>query len=367
MADDTRAVRESEALDWRALTAYLRETLPKQDAFATRYHPAALRGDDLIVEQYGGGHSNLTYLLRFGDVGLVLRRPPLGPVPPRAHDMAREFRWLAALHPHFPLAPQPFVLCEDTAVVGSVFYVMERRHGMVIRHEEPTGVAGRADVRTAISRSLVDTLAALHAVDVSAPPLSTLGKPAGFVSRQVRGWAERWSLAQTDEVPEMEAAAAWLDARIPPEPEHPGVVHGDFKLDNAILDPSNPARVVAVLDWEMCALGDPLVDVGIFLSYWIRTPGDQAGDVRDALSTVTDRPGWMSREAVLDRYAARSARDLRHIGFYETFAVFKLAVVLQQIYVRYVRGQTDDPRFATLGARVLALARRAAELMARHG
>jgi aminoglycoside phosphotransferase (APT) family kinase protein len=366
LADDTRAVRESEALDWGALTAYLRATLPKQDAFLARYDPAALRGD-IGVEQFGGGHSNLTYLLRFGAVGLVLRRPPLGPVPPRAHDMARECRWLSALHPQFPLAPQPFLLCEDTSIVGSVFYVMERRRGMVVRHEEPDGVAGREDVRAAISESLVDTLATLHAVDVSAPPLSTLGKPDGFVTRQVQGWSERWSLAKTDAVPEMEAVVDWLRARIPPDPAQPGVVHGDFKLDNAILDPSEPARVVAVLDWEMCALGDPLVDVGIFLSYWVRTPGAGESDAHDALSTVTDRPGWLSREAVLERYAARSGRDLRGIGFYETFAVFKLAVVLQQIYVRYVRGQTDDPRFAQLGARVLALARRAADLTTRHG
>lgn len=366
MADDTRAVRESEALDWDALTAYLRDTLPTQNAFLERYDPAALRGD-LGVEQFGGGHSNLTYLLRFGEVGLVLRRPPLGPVPPRAHDMAREFRWLSALHPQFPLAPQPFLLCEDTSVVGSVFYVMERRDGIVIRHEEPLGVAGQESVRAAISGSLVDTLAMLHAVDVREPPLSTLGKPAGFVTRQVQGWAERWSLAQTDPVPEMETVASWLRARIPPDPERPGVVHGDFKLDNVILDSSDRAKVVAVLDWEMCALGDPLVDVGIFLSYWVRTPGGGESDVQDALSTVTDRPGWLTREAVLERYAARSGRDLRGIGFYETFAVFKLAVVLQQIYVRYVRGQTDDPRFATLGGRVRALARRAADLTTRHG
>ncbi|MBM3773114.1 MAG: phosphotransferase family protein [Acidimicrobiia bacterium] len=366
MTNDTRAVRESEALNWGALTAYLRDALLKQDAFLARYGPTALRGD-IVVEQFGGGHSNLTYLLRFGDVGLVLRRPPLGPVPPRAHDMAREFHWLSALHPRFPLAPQPFVLCEDTAVVGAVFYVMERRRGMVIRHEEPVGVAGQEAVRAGISGSLVDTLATLHAVEAGAPPLSSLGRPAGFMTRQVQGWGDRWSLAQTDEVPEMETVAAWLRARIPPDPERPAVVHGDFKLDNVILDPLDPAKVVGVLDWEMCALGDPLVDVGIFLSYWIRTPGDHGSSIHDALSTVTDRPGWFSREAVLERYVATSGRDLRGIGFYETFAVFKLAVVLQQIYVRYVRGQTDDPRFATLGARVLALARRAADLTTRHG
>lgn len=365
MADDIRAVRDSEALDWRALGQYLRDTLPEQAVFRARHDPEALRGE-LTVEQFGGGHSNLTYLLRFGDVGLVLRRPPIGPVPPRAHDMAREYRWLAALHPLFPLAPQPFLLCEDPGVVGSVFYVMERRQGTVIRHEEPPGVRGREPVRRGISLAVVDTLAALHAVDATTGPLAELGRPVGFVARQVNGWTERWDHARTEEVPEMEAVAAWLRAHLPAEPAVPTVVHGDFKLDNVMLDGGDCTRVVAVLDWEMCALGDPLVDVGILLGYWLPTPGEVGEGVHDALSTVTDRPGWFTREEVLDRYAARSGRDLTGIGFYETFAVFKLAVVLQQIYVRYVRGQTDDRRFATLGTRVRRLAARAAGLVARQ-
>lgn len=366
MANDTRAVRTSEALDWPALTAYLRDRLPLQPAFRERFAAGTLN-EPLEVEQFGGGHSNLTYLLRFGSVGLVLRRPPIGPVPPRAHDMAREYRWLAALHPLFPLAPEPFLLCEDTAVIGSVFYVMERRRGVVIRHEEPPGVAGRPHVRQGISEALVDTLATLHDVDVRTSPLSTLGKPSGFVSRQVQGWTERWVRARTTDVPELEAAASWLAEHVPPDPGRPGVVHGDFKLDNVLLDTSDPTRVVGVLDWEMCALGDPLVDVGIFLGYWLARPGERAAGSPDALSTVTDRPGWLSREALLERYATKSGRDLTGIGFYEAFAVFKLAVVLQQIYVRYVRGQTDDPRFAGLGDRVVRLGRRAVDLIAQNG
>ena len=365
MPDDTRAVRDSEALDWKALTAYLRDALPRHPASATRLRPDDLDGD-LVVEQFGGGHSNLTYLLRFGSMGLVLRRPPLGPVPPRAHDMAREFRWLSALHPRFPLAPEPLLLCEDTSIVGSVFYVMERRQGLVIRHEEPPLVAGHEDVRRAISESLVDTLADLHAVDAGAPALAELGRPAGFVARQIRGWSERWAAARTDDLPEMEATAAWLAAHLPTEPIRPTVVHGDFKLDNVMLDARDPTRIVAVLDWEMCACGDPLVDLGILLGYWLGWPDDDRAGGHDALSTVTHRPGWLDRQAILDRYAARSGRDLGGIGYYETFAVFKLAVVIQQIYVRYVRGQTDDPRFAGLGTRVRRLAHRAAALTIQH-
>jgi aminoglycoside phosphotransferase (APT) family kinase protein len=322
---DTRPVRPSEQLDWPALAAYLREHLQAEG--------------DLHVEQFPGGHSNLTYALTLGTRELVLRRPPFGPVPPRAHDMAREFRVLEAVHPHFPLAPKPYLLCEDTAVIGSVFYVMERRHGLVIRDDGPESLA---PLRARISASVVDTLADLHAIDVTAPGLSTLGKPAGFVARQVRGWTERWHGAKTSDIPEMEALAAWLEQRIPADPARPTLVHGDYKLDNVMLDAADPSRLVGVFDWEMSALGDPLVDLGILLCYWVHT--------------ATPQPGWFGRDEILARYAQRSGRSLDGIAFYEVFAVFKLAVVIQQIYARFVRGQTDDPRFAPLGDRVALLA-----------
>jgi aminoglycoside phosphotransferase (APT) family kinase protein len=360
VADETRPVRESEGLDWPAVVAYLREALPRAHAFATRHDRGKLDRPP-VIRQFPGGHSNLTYLLRFDDVEIVLRRPPLGPVPPRAHDMAREARWLGAVHEAFPLAPAPLLLCEDLAVAGTVFYVMERRSGLVIRHEEPPAVAGREEVRRGISEALVDTLAALHAVDVTTEALAGLGKPAGFVARQVDGWIDRWHRSATTPIQEMEALAEWLRNRLPPEPSRPSVVHGDFKLDNVVLASDDPRRLVAVLDWEMAALGDPLVDVGIFLAYWV--PLGAPGEA-DALSTVTDRPGWLPRDEVLGRYEAVSGRDLRSIRFYETFALFKLAVVIQQIYVRYVRGQTDDARFAALGSRVERLAHRATGLAA---
>jgi aminoglycoside phosphotransferase (APT) family kinase protein len=353
---DTREVRSGEELDWKALETYLRLHLPIQH----------IKGLDLSremeVTQFPGGHSNLTYLVRFGGAELVIRRPPLGPVPPKAHDMGREYRWLAALNPLFPLAPRTYLLCEDAAVIGSVFYVMERRRGVVVRAEEPMPLRDHPEARRRVSEALVDTLSDLHSLDVTTGPLAALGKPAGFVDRQVRGWNERWKGSKLDELPEMDALADWLIARIPPDADPPAVVHGDFKLDNVLLDPLDLGHLVAVFDWEMSALGDPLVDLGILLAYWAPTaPPSQ----RDALTTVTHRPGYYTRQEILDRYAARSGRDVSNITFYETFALFKIAVVIQQIYYRYKRGQTQDARFANFGERVAYLARHATALAQR--
>jgi aminoglycoside phosphotransferase (APT) family kinase protein len=351
---DVRAVRAGEQLDWARLVAWLRERLPAYGI------PGLDVSRDPDVSQFPGGHSNLTYLLTFGDVDVVVRRPPLGPVPPTAHDMAREFRWLSAMHRVFPLAPKPYLLCEDTSVVGSVFYAMERRRGLVVRAEEPPELADQPDARRALSASLIDTLADLHGIDVEANSLSALGKPAGFVERQVRGWSDRWQRAQTNTLPEMDALAEWLRTRMPPDPPRPSVVHGDFKLDNVMLDPSDVAHIVAVFDWEMSALGDPLIDLGILLAYWAPTAPPLQ---RDALTTVTHRPGYFNRDEIVQRYSARSGRDLSGIRFYEVFARFKIAVVIQQIYFRYVQGQTTDARFATFDERVAFLAKQAVELI----
>src|SRR6266508_78019 len=307
MDNDARTVRPGEQLNWERLVAWLREHLPD----------CGVPGLDVTrepdVAQFPGGHSNLTYLIQFGGIDIVVRRPPFGPVPPTAHDMAREFRWLSAMHRVFPLAPRPYLLCEDTTVIGSVFYAMERRRGLVVRAEEPPELAGKPDARRAVSAALIDTLADLHAIDVAANGLGGLGKPAGFVERQVRGWSERWHRSQTTTLGEMDALAAWLREHLPPDPPAPSVVHGDFKLDNVMLDAADVGRVVAVFDWEMSALGDPLVDLGIVLAYWEPTaPPSQ----RDALTMVTHRPGYFTREEILDRYVARSGRDVSNIRFY---------------------------------------------------
>ena len=352
-SSDSKPVRSSEQLDWDALDRYVRPRLAEQlgDNFDVKA--------TMTVEQFPGGHSNLTYLLRFGKYEFAMRRPPFGPVPPKAHDMARECRILQAINPVFPLAPKPFLLCEDTSIIGSTFYIMERRYGVVVRHEEPPQLANQPEQRTRVSIAVVDTLADLHLVDIDAHGLSSLGKPAGFVERQVQGWTQRWHGSKTSEQAEMNALSQWLLERLPPDPTRPTLLHGDYKLDNIMLDEHDAGRLVAVFDWEMSAVGDPLVDLGIFLAYWVHTaPAAQS----DSLAAVTTKPGWFTRDEVLARYAERTKLDVSNIKFYEVFAVFKLAVVLQQIFYRYHRGQTDDARFASLDKRVELLAHMATKL-----
>jgi aminoglycoside phosphotransferase (APT) family kinase protein len=364
--NDTRPVRAGEELDGTRLVAWLRERLPQcvippeSRAPGTGIDTASLSIPPVLT-QFPGGHSNLTYLLQFGDMGVVVRRPPIGPVAPTAHDMAREFRWLSAMHRVFPLAPRPYLLCEDTSVIGAVFYAMERRRGIVVRAEEPPELADNPAARRAVSEAVIDTLAELHAVDVSGHGLSALGKPSGFVARQVRGWSERWARSQTTPLPEMDQLAAWLRTNLPSDPVVPSVVHGDFKLDNVMLDPANVGRIVAVFDWEMSALGDPLVDLGILLAYWSPTSPPQQ---QDALTTVTHRPGYLTRVEIIDRYARRSGRDVSAIRYFEIFALFKVAVVIQQIYYRWTIGQTTDARFSNFDTRVANLATRATRLAA---
>lgn len=352
--NDTSPPRKGEALPLERLREYLRGRLPGGDG-------------TLEALQFPGGHSNLTYCLRVGDREFVLRRPPVGPVAPTAHDMTREYRVLKALQGYFPPAPEPYLLCEDTEIIGVHFYVMERRKGIIIRREIPGEIKTMGEplkIHRTISAALIDTLVQLHAVDYRKAGLGDLGKPEGFVTRQVKGWAGRWERAKTREIPEIDHLAKILAERIPASPP-PTIVHNDFKLDNVMIDPDDPARIVAVLDWEMCTIGDPLIDLGLVLAYWPRPDDPMARQV--AISSVTTHPGFFTREEVLVRYVEQTGRDITDIGFYETFALFKLCVVLEQIYVRYVRGQTDDERFAAFEVAVPALARSAVELWERVG
>ncbi len=343
MTPDTAPVRTGEEMDLAALTAYLGGKIE-----------GAERG--VIVEQFPGGHSNLTYVLRIGAREYVLRRAPLGPVAPKAHDMAREYRVLHAVHPHFPEAPAVYHLCEDPAVIGAVFFLMERRRGIILRDQIPPEIHPRR-----VSEAFVDCLVRLHAIDVSAGDLAALGKPEGFVERQVRGWTDRWNRAQTEPQPQMEAVIQWLAARLPPSLP-PTLVHNDYKLDNVML--ASTGSIAAVLDLEMTTIGDPLADLGLTLCYWAWA---NAPEVRAAgIPAITGQPGWYSREQFVERYAARTGRDLTHLGYHEVLGVFKLAVIIQQIYYRFWRGQTKDERFRNFGERVTGLVRLAASLAERY-
>ena len=345
---DSAPVREGEQIDAHALAAYLRGRIAGVE-------------DGLTVRQFPGGHSNLTYLMETGGREYVLRRPPLGPVAPKAHDMAREYNVLAAVHPFFPQAPRVFLLCDDPAVIGAVFFVMERRRGLVLRREIPAEYSGDPAFGARVSEAFVDCLAELHAVDVSRV---MLGKPAGFLERQVNGWAERWQRAQTATLPQMDRLIAWLREGLPESPA-PTLVHNDYKLDNLMLDLNDPGRVEAVLDWEMATVGDPLVDLGCVMCYW-----PEAGDPparRDALSSITTLPGWFTRAQLVNRYARLTGRNLSRLGYYEVFGIFKIAVVLQQIYFRYHRGQTRDERFRNFDQRVRGLVEIAAAVAEKAG
>jgi aminoglycoside phosphotransferase (APT) family kinase protein len=346
---DVAPVRTGEELNASALADYLRSQL------------SGITDNAIEIAQFPGGHSNLTYLVRINHQEYVLRRPPFGPVAPTAHDMPREFRLLKAIHPVFQLAPEPFLLCEDTEVIGAPFYLMERRRGIIVRRDLPDEIGENFDLRRRVGENLVETLAALHAVDIEKHGLTSIGKPAGFVERQVTGWSKRWERAKTIDLPEFNEVAAWLVKHLPPDPETPTLVHNDFKLDNVILDAADPSRIVAILDWEMCTVGDPLVDLGLLLCYWSQAEDPEAR--REAISGVTALPGFITRQEIIDRYARSSGRDLSRIGFYEIFALFKLAVVLQQIFYRYHVGQTHDERFADFDKRVSGLAIAAHQLV----
>jgi aminoglycoside phosphotransferase (APT) family kinase protein len=350
---DSTTVRAGEELNLAALDSYLREHIPSAfDATAA-----------IAIKQFPGGHSNLTYSICYGDHEFVLRRPPVGPVAPTAHDMPREYKLLSVINPHFPLAPRPVLLCEDSSIIGVPFYLMERRRGLIVRFKVPLQIGEKLDLRRRLSERVVDTLVELHAVEIQTTGIAQIGKPAGFVNRQVRGWADRWLRSKTGELTEMDQVVDWLLERIPADTgEGATIVHNDFKLDNIMLDEEDPARVVALLDWEMCTVGDPLVDVGLFLSYWTMKGTEGQTDQNSSLRAVTNGPGWLTRAEIIERYEARTGRDLSHIVFYETFARFKVAVVIQQIYFRYVQGQTHDERFRNFDVLVQELSREALEL-----
>ena len=345
---DLIEVRPDERFDEAKLHDYLRGKLPGT-------------GAEMRVSQFSGGKANLTYLLQFGsDCEYVLRRPPLGPYAPSAHDMGREYRVLSVLHRAFELAPQAYHFCADGDVLGAPFFLMERRRGIVVRGSMPARFARDRDAPRLMSRALVDALADFHAVDYEALGLSQLGRPAGFVERQVEGWNRRWGAAKLEDDAQVDAIYRWLSERLP-ENVYSSLVHNDYKLDNTMYSADDPGEMVAVFDWDMCTLGDPLSDVGMLLTYW--TQPDDPPRVKAIGAMPPGDYGFFSRREILERYAERSGRDLANMGFYHVLGIFRLLVILQQIYVRYVRGFTQDERFAPLGVAVQGLTAWAHDVM----
>jgi aminoglycoside phosphotransferase (APT) family kinase protein len=315
----------------------------------------------LTFSLISGGRSNLTYKVESERNVWVLRRPPLGHVLPTAHDMAREFRVLSGVAKVDYPAPKPIALCEDSSVNDYPFYVMEYKEGVIIAEELPGGYAETEAQRRALSQTLVKTLVQLHAIDYKAVGLEDFGRPDGYLERQVRRWAEQWSRSETRPLAEVNELIERLKAAVPQSPA-PTIVHGDYRLGNMMLDPQDPGRCVAVLDWEMCTLGDPLSDVGYTLGYWGEA-GDSENQIRARpTSSVTARPGFFTRRELIDEYGRVSGRDMSAMEYYQVLAYYKLGVITEGIHARFLAGETVGSGFEGYGERTENLMRFALEI-----
>lgn len=330
--------RAGEAPDFERLNGYLKGRV---EGFS----------GGLSIRQYPGGYSNLTFLLEWEGGSCILRRPPVGADVRSAHDMGREHRVLSLLRPHYPLVPRPIHLCDDPEVIGAPFYLMERVEGAVLRNRIPEGMTlTESDIR-GLSKAAVSNLARLHSLDLASTGLDRIGKPEGYVARQVEGWIGRYERAMTDDVAAMSFAGEWLRANMPPE-NAPAFLHNDYKYDNLVLDPRSPSTIRCVLDWEMSTVGDPLTDLGTSLAYWT-----ESGDP-DALKpfSLTWMTGNLTRDEVVELYAEARGVPKPDVLFHYVLGCYKVGVIVQQIYARYRKGLTLDPRFAGLGQVLLASA-----------
>ena len=347
--DAPGAVRGENAFDPALILPFLQAHIPD------------LASGPLSLQQFAGGASNLTYLLKVGERELILRRPPAGTKAKSAHDMGREFRVQQRLAPHFP-CPTPLAYCEDESLIGSTFYVMEKLSGIILRRELPKGLSYTEQEARVLCEGFVDTLVRLHTLDYAGLGLSDMGKPEGYVARQVSGWCERFGKAHTDDVPKCENIMAWLKAHQPADCPRPAIIHNDYRFDNVVLSPVDNTTIIGVLDWEMATLGDPLMDLGSALAYWVefRDPS-QMQTIRMQPSYL---PGMLTREEFVARYAAKTGLVIGNFDFYYVFGLFRLAVIAQQIYYRYKLGQTSNPKFQVFGLFVTVLSQVAEKVIA---
>lgn len=347
--DKTIEVRSGEELDYSRLTEYLRRNLDS--------------GSDLSIEQFPAGSSNLTYLVRIGDDEFVLRRPPFGNTVKSAHDMKREYDVLSKLSAIYAPAPRPLLFCDDDSVLGSEFYLMERRNGLVIRGRSPEALGTNSQLQIDVCRAFIQNLVELHQIDYQAAGLGNLGNPAGYNRRQVEGWTKRYIAAKTDEWPDIEKAIIWLNDNIAAE-SGAALIHNDYKFDNVMLDPNDLTKITAVLDWEMVTIGDPLMDLGTTLGYWM------SKDVGDELLSMPFNPRILmeniTRQQLVEMYFEILERKAPDMLFYYVFGTFKIAVIAQQIYSRFVRGHTQDKRFANFNKFVASLGLIAASAISRR-
>lgn len=332
MLDKAKEVRKGEELNQESLENYFKKVIPD------------FRSIDAI-RQFPGGFSNLTYLLKTNLGEWVLRRPPHGANIKSAHDMSREFRVLEKLQGIYGRIPRAIHYCDDVNILGSSFYLMERVQGLILRNRPPKGYDLNPARMQAISQAAVDNLALLHQIDINVTGLHELGKTQGYVDRQVSGWIKRYKNAQTDEISSMDAIADWMVANQPAD-GCPGLIHNDYKYDNLVLDVNEPARILAVLDWEMATTGDTRMDLGTSLAYW--TEASEVGMVEMGIGNLSWMPGNLSRQEMVERYANTTGHNLDNVLFYFVFGTFKISVIAQQIYARWKKGMTKDPRFEHL-------------------
>ncbi|KSU85367.1 Predicted kinase, aminoglycoside phosphotransferase (APT) family [Fictibacillus enclensis] len=332
MSQDTIAVRSGEELDTGTLERFLHRSLHD------------LPEEPLEIQQFSGGHSNLTYQLKMGSWEAVLRRPPLGPVAPKAHDMEREYRILSVIHELYSPAPKPLLFSKGEEVIGKPFFLMERKRGIVVDSAFPEDVNATESLCTHISQEMVRQLVRLHSIDYTKTELINISKPEGFMERQVHGWISRYERSKTEDIPKVDHLTRWLASHIPDNTEA-CLIHYDYKLNNSMFD-ANLNEMTGLFDWEMSTVGDPLADLGVALSYWMEADDPELLKTGLGKPSVTVMKGFYSRNQFIEDYASLSGRDVSSISFYLTFAYFKLAVICQQIYYRYRKGQTRDSRFS---------------------
>ena len=325
-------MRAGEELNRATLEPFLRSQFPDEHGY-------------IEFKQYPAGHSNLTYSVKFGAREMVLRRPPYGSEVKSAHDMSREYRVLSKLHAAYSPAPEVFLYCEDESIIGAPFYLMQPMHGIILRRDPPAAMDFSADTARQLCEAFVSNLAELHRLDYNAIGLGALGNPEGYLDRQLKGWTERYHHSKTHEHAEIERLVEWMTARRPSS-GRPALIHNDYKFDNVVLDPREPTKIIGLLDWEMCTIGDPLTDLGTLLAYWVEET--DLPELKAVRWGPTNFPGSLRRIEIVQLYRELTKRDTSEIGFYLVFARFKLAVIVQQIYYRYHRGLTKDPRFASM-------------------